>query len=315
MYAFCIESSHSRGMGHLFRSIHFARYLQRQGERSIFFINQDKSAFKYLDDQKISYVVVSLDDVAGNWEKELIKRHSISTWINDRLDTDAVHAKKIKSEGIKLITFDDRGTGASYADIHVAGLLFDDLDSLQGKRILNGFKYIILNEEIAEYRHQRNDINRIVISMGATDTYGVTFKVIDILRNTPREITVIVGPGFRHSEQLQETIPDHFTLKKSVPSLIEEFAKYDMAITGGGLTLFEACASGLPCIVIANEYFEVPVGRLLESESLCYFAGHHEKINKDVFDQHVNIQEMSLKGMQMLDLDAGRRIYEEIKQL
>ena len=315
MYAFCIESSHSRGMGHLFRSIHFARYLQRQGEHLIFFINKYKPAFKYLDDQKIDYLVVSLGDVTGNREKELINKYSISTWINDRLDTDSVHAKKIKSERIRLITFDDRGTGALYADINVAGLLFDNLDSLQGRKVLNGFKYIILNEEIVDYRYQRTGINHIVISMGATDTYGVTMKAIDILRNTSSEVTVIVGPGFQHSGKLEKTIPDHFTLKKNVPSLIEEFAKYDLAITGGGLTLFEACASGLPCIVIANEYFEIPVGRLLESKGLCYFAGHHENINHDVFDLSINIREMSYKGMQMLDLDACRRIYEEIKQL
>ena len=315
MYAFCIEASHPRGMGHLFRSIYFSRYLQRQGEQTIFFINQYKPSFKYLDDQKINYEIVSLDDVTSNWEKELINRYSINTWINDRLDTDVAHARNVITEGARLITFDDRGTGATYADIHVAGLLFDDPELLLGKKKLNGFKYIILNEEIANYRHQRNDINRIVVSMGATDTHGATLKVIDILRNSSKEITVIAGPGFQHLEKLQETIPDHFTLKKNVPSLIEEFAKYDMAITGGGLTSFEACASGLPCIIIANEHFEIPVGRLLESKGLCCFAGHHEKIKKEVFDLTIDIKQMSINGMQMLDLDAGRRIYDEINKL
>ena len=32
MFAICIESSHSKGMGHLFRMLNFAKYLKKKGE-------------------------------------------------------------------------------------------------------------------------------------------------------------------------------------------------------------------------------------------------------------------------------------------
>ena len=53
--------------------------------------------------------------------------------------------------------------------------------------------------------------------------------------------------------------------------MAEEMSRHDLAVTGGGMTPFEANAAGLPCIVVANETFEIqvktktsrPLGKLL----------------------------------------------------
>ena len=302
-------------MGHLSRSTQFAKFLEKQSEQVIFFINEYSPAINYLRDKNFSYVIIPTINSTENWEKEYIQEYGIKIWVNDYLDTSSIQAQNIKSEGIKLVTFDDQGAGAALSDIHVAGLLFDQKVKLQGKKILNGFEYIVLNENIADYRRERTEINRIIVSMGGTDTYGVTIKVVELLRNLKNKITIVTGPGFQHMEELQNVIPQHFVLKENVPSLIREFSGYDLAVTGGGITPFEACAAGLPCIVIANEPFEIPVGKQLEHKGLCLFAGHHEAIRKETFNLSIDIQEMSKKGMQMLDVNAGKRIYNEIKML
>ena len=41
MFAICIEASHSKGMGHLFRMLNFTNYLKKQNEKFVFIINDN----------------------------------------------------------------------------------------------------------------------------------------------------------------------------------------------------------------------------------------------------------------------------------
>jgi len=102
-----------------------------------------------------------------------------------------------------------------------------------------------------------------------------------------------------------------------MPSLIEEFSKYDLAITGGGITPFEANASGLPCLIIANEIFEIPNGKLLDEYKSSKFIGYHENIDESIFFDinNLNIKLMSKNGMKILNTQGVEKIYEEIKKL
>jgi len=315
LFALCVESSHARGMGHLYRSMRFAQFLDKQSIPTIFFINDHAPSLILLKEYGFYYQIVTLLERGINWEREMIAKHGITTWVNDRLDTNVEHAGKVKREGIKLITFDDRGKGAALADLQIAGLLFGDRYTVQGKKILTGSNYLILNEEIDNYRHIRTELNRVVVSMGGSDTYNVTTRVVNILKAFSYKVTVIVGPGFEHLKPLQTILPKRFELKKWVPSLIQEFSMHDMAITGGGVTPFEACASGLPCIVIANERFEIDNAKFLERKGLCRFAGYYTDIDENIFNSSLDIQSMSKRGLEGFDTRGAERIFREIRRL
>ena len=68
----------------------------------------------------------------------------VEAWINDRMDTDHHHAKRVKHEQVKLVTFDDKGSGAVEADLHIAALAFDPEEYLAGKKVLRGLDYLVL---------------------------------------------------------------------------------------------------------------------------------------------------------------------------
>ena len=121
MFAICIESSHKMGMGHLFRSLNFIDYLKEMDVSPIIFINKDAAAIEMLDTMDVRFEIVDLGDFLSNWETRLINKYGVDLWINDRLDTDLRHSQNVKRNGIKLVTFDDRGSGAEFADIHVHG--------------------------------------------------------------------------------------------------------------------------------------------------------------------------------------------------
>jgi len=315
LFALCVESSHQRGMGHLFRMLRFALFLREKDEDFLFFINDHSPALSVLNEHAFAYEVVVLSDMQSNWEQHLIQKDNIDIWVNDRLNTGIMHAQHVKDAGVTLVTFDDRGDGASMADLHVAALIFDSAHKLRGRKILSGVQYLILDKGIDSYRRQRATLKKIVVSMGGSDTYGVTLQVVEMLKKSEIPVTVIVGPGFEHLERLQQVMPGHFELRINVPSLAEAFAEFDLAVTSGGVTPFESCASGLPCIVVATEEFEVPVGEFIERMGAGIFAGYYKQMKKIIIDHTINIERMSKQAMLSIDTAGVDRIYKEIMAL
>ena len=91
---------------------------------------------------------------------------------------------------------------------------------------------------------------------------------------------------------------------------------HDLAITGGGITAFEANASGLPAIVIANEIFEEQVGRHLDKLGGTKYAGHHtEFIDFSLDIPRLSIEEMSKLGIKNIELDGVKNVVGKILEL
>ena len=153
-----------------------------------------------------------------------------------------------------------------------------------------------------------------MVSLGGSDTHGVTFKVATYLKNKGMSATIILGPAFEHT-CCNDLLNNNFVIKRNVPSLINEFYKHDVAITGGGITPFEANASGLPCIIIANELFEIPVALQIQEIGSSIFAGYHNKINFPSFKFESNIEKMSNLGVQNIGTNGGKEVYSEILRL
>lgn len=313
MFAICIEASHSKGMGHLFRMLNFTEYLKIQNEDFIFLINDNEKTKNILHEKNINFEVVNLCDYDSNWESAFIKKYHINYWINDRLETDINHAQNILKNSCKLITFDDLGSGARLSDINVCGLFFNQ-ENIEAKKVLKGVEYLILNNDIDTFKRERKDIQNILVTLGGSDTYGVTIKVLKLLKKYKLKATIHIGPSFEHKDGLKQELTENFEVINFIPSLIEEFAKYDLAITGGGITPFEANASGLPCLIIANELFEIPNGEFLCSINASKFLGYYENINEDVFKNifELNITEMSKQGLFHLNTKATEIIYKGI---
>jgi spore coat polysaccharide biosynthesis predicted glycosyltransferase SpsG len=315
MFALCIESSHARGMGHFYRALNLADGLAKAGLSYMFYLNDHAPSRQILVERGAPHQIVNLEDFTGNWEASLIQRDGITLWLNDHLDTDIRHAEKVKATGIPLVTFDDRGAGAMLADLHIAAMAFDAQERLAGAKLLRGADYLILNPQISDYRRLRKQLSSILVTLGGSDTYGVTVKVVQLLKEMGLTATIVVGPAFMHNDLLESELTPAFTVKRGVPSLIEEFYRHDLAITGGGITPFEANASGLPCIVIANERFEIPVGQALQKLGGSLFAGHHESLSLPLFKADMPLEQMSHAGMNNIGLQGTQRVISALLEL
>lgn len=318
MFAICVESSHYRGMGHLFRALNLVRQLDTQDVEFIILVNDHAPSINILKQEGIRFKIVPLDDPGRDWEHEAIDEFGIRVWINDRLDTTQEHANKIRQQGIPLVTFDDRGSGAALSDLHFAGLAFEKVDQLQGKKVFSGIDYLILNPDINKFQRQRVSPEKILVTLGGTDTYGVTVRIVEMLSHLGRPATAVIGPGFQHRAQLEAILPPDFQIAERVPSLIEKFFDYDVAITGGGITPFEANASGLPCITVSSEPFEVAPCAFLRDLGTSLYLGHRDVIDEARLENalaNIDAKAMSQRGMARIGTDAAQRILNEIRKL
>lgn len=315
MIGFCIEASHERGLGHLYKTLNFIEYLNEQNEEYIVITNDDPVSKSILEQNQVRHITVNLNDSQSDWETAIIKQYGITTWINDRLNTDIKHAALVKKQDVKLVTFDDRGSGAALADLHFAPLVFTGKETLQGKRILIGVDYLVLSKMIENCRRQREYLNSILVTLGGSDTYGVTLSVVMLLKSLNKRATVVVGHAFRHHAELECIIDERFIIKKSVPSLIQEFKSHDLAITGGGVTPFEANASGLPCIIIANEIHEIEIAKYLARIGSSVFAGYYEQLDESVFGLDYDLSSMSRIGLNKIKTDGVKNVFREVRSL
>ena len=316
MYAICIESSRTRGMGHLFRSFQYINYMEKCGIKYIYLINDDEPSLEILRSRNIPYILVDFSDHESNWEAEIAKEYHIKVWINDKFDTHKRMGERLSNiSGMTFCAIDDVGEGAVYADLFFAGIVYPTLKSMPGKKNFGGSEYIILNPELEQYKRKRENVQNIIVTLGGSDPFGATVEVVEELKDVGYEVDIVVGPNFAYMNELKKITPERFNIFQHVPSLMRMFFSYDLAITGGGVTCCEACASGLPCVIIANAPHEVNTGKYIESLQLGIYAGEHgtwdRKILKEI--EQIPIADMSQRGMNCFRIDAIEKIFCEIR--
>lgn len=318
MFILCIESSHQRGMGHLFRALNFFRFFRGMGRSCLLLINDHAPSHRLLDEQGVSFETVDLQDLSGDWESVIIRKYRVSLWINDRLTTAYEHAARVKRHNIPLVTFDDRGSGAELSDQNFAALAFAEVEHFLGNRVFTGVEYLVLNREIEGFRRYRQNLERVVVTLGGSDTYGVTLQVLELLRQIGISATIHVGPAFCHHRELVAAATAHYPVIGCLPSLIAELDNFDLAITGCGITPFEANAMGLPCLLVASENHELATGNYLAASGSSVFLGHRQELSLAKLRQALTglkIERMSRRGIEMIPLTGVENIWRELQEL
>lgn len=311
MLALCVESSHARGMGHLYRALNLLAFARSRGGDGVILVNDDAAALSILVRRAVPHRAVNLGDLDSGWELGVIKEFGVGIWVNDRLTTDEKHARRVKDAGLALATFDDSGGGAARADLHFAPLNFDERAPI-GRKILRGTRYLVLDPAIAALRRARIGDARWIVTLGGSDTYGATVKVVSLLRRAGKTATIVTGPSFRHRRELDAVLAPGFTVLDSPPSLVTELAAHDIAVTGGGVTAFEAAALGLPTIVVANEVWEGPAAHHLQNAGASRFAGPHDALRPDAFDAALDVPAMSHAALAAVGTDGAENVYNEL---
>lgn len=314
--ALAIEGSNNRGMGHVFRSLLYIDYLNKHKIDYVYLINDDKNTKALLKNRNISYIVVDYKDILSNWEEKIIKKYNVDIWFNDKFETSVYMATHIKQQNVLFSCLDDIGKGAEQADIYFAGMIYPTLRNKIGRNYYYGTKYITLNEEIDKYKKQRREINNIIVTMGGSDPFQVTEQVLIEMKKYKYEVSFVIGPNYKQKERLENINDGRFQILQGVPSMIQLFSNFDLAITGGGVTCCEANASGLPCLIIANAPHEINTGKWMEERGGCCFLGDYSNWNKAFLGRikSMDILHMSKNALNSFDTRGIDRIFTIMKE-
>ena len=290
-----VDANHRRGMGHLFRMINLSGVLFSMGVESLFVIREDDVAERILGEKEASYTVYP----SGTSELEIIQdilktaKDFPDVWIYDILNTEISWIKSIKEKNVKVVTFDDEAGGLESADLVINSIVHswgNYNPSSTRARLLEGAEYAVLNQRVFELRKERTirpgHPFSIGITMGGSDTYGVTVPMVealDVISIGNIDITVFTGPHFEHMPELEKMVKKcrhRVEIKHMVKDIHEELNTMNVVICGGGITLFEVSTMGLPPLAFANEPHEELTIRYFQSLGACGSIGSRTKLKE-----------------------------------
>lgn len=327
--------------GHVMRCLSIAEQLRKQDVEVIFIISDGRSE-TMIKEKK--FKVNILNTIWNNLDEEIsvitnyIKENAVKILLMDSyyitkryLHEISKYTRVVYIDDLKLFPYD------------VYALVHDDPFSTQDEyqRLYSGYKlpellvggrYVPFREEFMYKPYYVNeDVKRILITTGGTDSLNITGKLLERLIKEKAmlgiELHVIVGRFNIHREELKDMarLHDNIYLHENVTNMSYWMRYCDIAISAGGTTLYELCACGIPtiCLSIADNQEEIGIW---QDKGYMKYAGNacknmDECINNCVTDIKVYCKDMktrekSSKRMQeLLDGLGAKRIAEYLISL
>ena len=170
--------------------------------------------------------------------------------------------------GVPVASLHDLGRGHVAADLTVDG----SLSRRRGtpRATLCGPAFCILDPRVRRSRRPGRR-PQVVIALGGGPRATAGRRLARAIRRRRPDVTVHVAPGFvRPITGEQRRRVDG---PMSPARLLDELARATVAITGGGVTLYEACAMGVPVVAVAVVAGQRPTVRAFVRRRLAVAGG------------------------------------------
>lgn len=317
---FHVEASETIGLGHLCRCRSLAiEFIERMGaavtvsclQRNLVQTSWEGLGYRFVHPQeiydKISFDVIVIDAPSCSLEVQ----------------------QSFKTICKLLVGIDDWGMGPYVYDIMIRPnvlnlnqpqLLEANAETWQGK------DYIILHPTYAKSDITfKEKAEEILVCFGGSDPSGLTLRILPILiQILPEEIKidVVVGTGCTQPEKIYNIIQDHKNVRifQNLPNLIELFKSCDTAVVSGGTLLYEACAVGIPAVVLAQELEQHEETKVFAKERAILrpddgLYASDDAVSRDIqkvcFDTAVR-RMLSRNATQCVSRDGTQRIVKKI---
>ena len=268
---FRTEGDHILGMGDVGKAIALADKFTGQLDEALFILSRGEEAVAAVKDR--GYRLHTVDSLV--MEREVLQAFRPDAIILHKLNNSPEYIKSLKELTGLIVTIDDAGEGAQYSDLRI-NVIFHAAEAITDPQ------YIALKSEFQEVHESRktisNQVRELLITQGGGDTYGFTPMIIRALEQTicRPHFTVVMGPAFRHQTELAAAVSAStldLTLVYNARNMAELMRDADLAITAGGLTMFELACVGTPSLVICAERFEMETAGRLEKAGAAVNLG------------------------------------------
>ncbi|ACA60273.1 Spore coat polysaccharide biosynthesis protein predicted glycosyltransferase-like protein [Candidatus Desulforudis audaxviator MP104C] len=258
------------GTGHLMRCLALAQAWKDRGGRVVLITAcESEGLLQRLHDEGL--IVIKLTQPYPNpvdWKvtSDVLAQHPGAWVVLDGYHFDSEYQRRVKTSGHKLLIIDDMAhLEHYYADVVLnQNLHAEELNySCESyTRLLLGTRYVLLRREFLKWQGWQRNIpemaRKVLVTLGGSDPDNVTLKVIQALQLVEvdgMEAVVVVGGTNSHYKELQSAVEQlrfYIRLESNVPNMPELMAWSDVAISAGGITVWELAFMGVPIVGLSQ---------------------------------------------------------------
>lgn len=303
---FKTRGGHQEGMGDITSSLALAKEFSKRGHGLSFVVNRNPKVVECLSLE--NFPIIMEDQF---YQKPTVYNQLYDIIIANQLNTPVYEMNQLREKSKILVTIDDVGEGSQLADLRF-NVLYPIANSI------SDFKYIPLASTFQK-KHSlpisiKKHVKNIVVTQGGSDTYGFTPTIVKALHCLSANIccNIVLGPNYVHFVQLEEALQGIKASTKIIQGesdLSNLMLEADLAISAGGITLFELACLGIPTIVVCGETFEEVTANRLQSEGFGINMGFGKQLDETKFQNAViNLisndglrLKMGLRGKELID--------------
>lgn len=342
---FRVDANKQIGTGHFFRCLYLARALRKKRLSSIFLMaDADGNIPKILKTEGFELVKIDNDCKANS---QFLSGYLITqNFKRSLLVVDSPYPSfyepsfqdEIRKTGSRLMMITFRSEGHFKADIiHNQNLLaLEECYSVEPyTRLILGPSYVILDERFGRLRKEGRTLSMgnadtLFLFFGGADESNLTLKVlksIAVLEQPLKRIITIVGQLHGRVSEISDFIRANpampIDLHIDTSDMPKLMSAADIAVTSGGLSIWELASFGIPVVIISTSERERIHTPLLEKRGTCLYLGHKDEvteqsIRESVTELVVNRAKrvaMSQAGYELIDGNGTARVAEHVINL
>lgn len=241
-----------RGMGHIYHCLTLA--LRMVGQEIVFVTDKNhKEGYGKLKESHFPVYGIEREEDFYRF----LEKNPADVVVNDCLSTTKEHILRLKQLAGRVVTIEDLGEGAIYADA-VINALYDTETPNPNQYV--GADYACIRDEFLIRRPKEfsRQVRNVLVLFGGTDPSNLTKKIYSIAGELHREepaveFHFILGCGYPASENGICTKPDqNIFVHTDVRNVSDYMQQADLAFTSQGRTVFELAVMGVPAVVMAQ---------------------------------------------------------------
>lgn len=329
---FRVDAGTDCGLGHLQRCLSLASALRQFDARCIFLTKRVRPvrsrvrAFGFETDGLEAQGPGGPENLKKTLEQAV--RHQCDAMVVDSYHVDADYLGQARAAGLFVTAVDDLARYPFPCQLVVNGgahaTHLPYRSSSGDTRFLLGPQYALLHPEFWAIRPRALQpiSENVLVTLGSTDSHNLMPMLLKMLDDLPGEFTVtaIIGPFFNNWTDVQD-MASHcrrsVRLVRSPDSVRDVMSESTLAISGGGQTLYELVAAGVPAVAIQVADNQAASMRALVVEGVVYTGGcAGEARLRDRVEEAVKMlladkdtrTRMIAAGQRLLDGQGARRI-------
>lgn len=270
--------------GHVMRCLSIAEAARDNGVDATFIL-ADTQAEDLI--QSKGFRTIVLNSTWNDLEKELpdlldlIAKENIETLLVDSYYVTQNYLETL-NRAICVAYIDDLNSFHYPVDILIAYANYwkkmNYEENYPNTRLLLGCAYVPLRREFQNLPPKliRENVENLLILTGGSDNLGISESILDhILLEQYKKVDVVCGRYFEQFDYLKTKYSNcqNVHLHKAVDNIIDYMLDADVAISAGGTTLYELCATGTPTITYSFADNQLDNVRQFAEDGIMRYTG------------------------------------------